>query len=302
MLRIKPLTMVRNLVVAGLACLLLTTSLSVAGVALDEPEAERDQILAALGYQVWQGLNDARANPQAVLSRLELSVEAVRDVLGEDAWLLDSGLAPLAWDGQLHAAASAHGRDMFDNLYYSYVSPNGFGPYERIAATGYLARLEDETLAALVFSSYLAVETALPAMIDMMLRDELTGVDGVRRNIFSTELTEVGIAVFAENVPRLEGQPYIYLLVLDFATPVEPRYFIVGAGDPADVFAMQSTRTEFWEFLDPLPGGNFQVSYPLGGALLMAIDSEWNPTASARVYEIHPSRNHFVDLRGLPAD
>jgi hypothetical protein len=304
MFRISPLNRVRSLVIAGLASLWLLTALPAAGLAADAPATatDRDQVLVNLGYQVWQRLNDARVNPQAVIDRLGLSVAQVGEVLGDEAWLIERGLAPLAWDDQLYTAASAHGRDMLDRVYYSHVSPDGSGPYERIAATGYQARLEDETLAALVFSSYLAVETALPAMIDMLLRDELTGVVGEHRNIFSTELSEVGMAFFAESVPLLEGQPYVYLLVLAFAAPLEPRHYIIGAGDPGAILALQSTYTGFWELIEPMPGGAFQISYPVGGALLMALDDQWTQTASARVYEAYPSRNHFVDLRGLPAD
>ena len=260
-------------------------------------ELERQQQLQQYSYFLWQRINEARNNPQAVLERLDISADLARSVLGEDSWVLERGLAPLAWNQQLQNATQVHGRDMFDQLYYSHTSLDGSSSYDRMIAAGYQPVVEGETLGALVFSSFIDVKIALDAMLDVMLRDELTGVSGVQRNIFSPDLTEVGISFFAEAVEFLEGQPYVYLLVLDFATPVEPKYFIIGSIDMESSLAMENSYTGFWEPLALFSGGLFQVAYPEGGATLTSSDLDGQIVASKTVYEAIPTHNHYLDLR-----
>jgi hypothetical protein len=289
----------------GLLCLfalVVPAGPTLAADEAEEVEVSRQQGLDLQAFLVWQRLNEARSNPRAVLERLGLPVEQVRNQLGEDAWLLDSGLPALAWNDQLQGAMAAHGRDMFDQLYYSHTSLDGRGPRERIAATGYQALIEDETLAALVFSSYIDVKLALDAMLDIMLRDELTGVAGVARNVFSPELTEVGISFFAESIEILEGQPYVYLLALDFATPLEPRSFLIGAVDPGASVMLQTYFTQFWQAVPLGPGADFQVAFPASGGELVVTDAQGNIVNQVSVYDNTPGANRFVDLRVAGVD
>ena len=264
-------------------------------------ELDRQQQLEIYSYILWQRINEARNDPQAVIDRLHIPVEQAKKVLGDDAWVLDRGLSPLAWNQQLQSATQNHGRDMLDQLYYSHISSDGSSSYDRMVAAGYQPVVEGETLGALVFSSFIDVEIALDAMLDVILRDELTGVSDVQRNIFSPQLTEVGVSFFAESIELLDGQPYVYLLVLDFATPIEPEYFIIGAVDKGDSLAMESSYTGFWEPLPLSSEGFFQVSYPVGGATLMTYSSENQVSAAGTVYEANATHNHYLDLRSNDA-
>jgi hypothetical protein len=262
----------------------------------------REELLALQGLLAWQRINEARVNPRAELERLGIPVEQALAALGDDAWILESGLPPLALNKQLLAAASLHGRDMFDRLYYSHVTPEGITPMERIAATGYQALTEDETLGILIFSGYVDLKLAVDFMVDTMIRDELVGTPGVRRNIFSPNFREVGAVFFAEAITLIEGQPYVYLFVLDFAAPVLSQRYLVGVYDAASARlpVMMPYATGQWSVQPVLTPGLFQVPYPDGGvALVLAGDGPETISDPAFVYDRGDSDNQYVDLRAL---
>ncbi len=274
-------------------------SVAAGPVAQAAPQAKGD--LTTQAYLLWQSINEARSNPRQAMARLGISEQTAMATLGSDAWLLDQGLPPLAWNGQLQTAALDHGRDMLTKLYYSHVTPDGLTPMDRIAATGYEAAGADETLAALVFDKFLDTDTALTALFDNMLRDELTGVAGVGRNIFSTSLTEIGIAFMAESVALLAGQPYVYLIVADFGAPLEERFFVVGQIEAGSRLVMRNLSTGLWSEATILPADTFQFQL-LGGEEVLF---HWNSlTLDFSVPSTHGfdwGRNYAIDLRQQPA-
>lgn len=282
------------LLVALLPC---STVLAMTTVTTELTEADRQAVLARQKYLFWQQINQARTNPRATLARLGIPLEQARTALGAGAWLLDQGLPPLAWNNQLSQAASLHGRDMLTRLYYSHVSPDGLRPAQRIAATGYRAVAEDETLAALAFANPVELERAVAAMLDNMLRDELTATAGVPRNIFSPVLSDVGISFFAESLPLLAGKPYVYLLVLDFALPLEPVPYLVGRVDAGQRLAMNLLSNGFWDALPLLPGGSFQLKLPVGGANLVVYDTLNQVIATRTAIDDGSVTNRYFDLR-----
>ncbi len=291
-----------------LAVLLLVALLPCGGFAAETPAnvsaaaVARADLLELQQYLAWQRINEARRDPMAALKRLGIPVEQARAVLGEDAWILDQGLPPLALNAQLTTAAGLHGRDMFTRIYYSHVTPEGAGPLERVAATGYEALAADETLAILIFSGYVDLKLAVDFMVDTMIRDELVGTPGVKRNIFSREFTEAGIIFFAETIPLIEGQPYVYLFVLDFAAPMTPQRYLVGLydGTTERVPVMMPYATGKWSVQPVLVPGFFQVPYPAGGvAMVLVGDGPETISAPVFVYDDGTMSNRFVDLRAL---
>ncbi len=257
--------------------------------------------LSEQGYLLWQRLNEARANPRAAMTRLRIPEGTVRAALGQDAWLLDQGLPPLAWSEQIRSAANGHGREMLDNLFYSHVSPDGRTLAARLMGAGYEPLLENETLAALVFSNPVTLDAAIEALCDNMLRDELTGTPGVARNIFSPNYSEVGLALQAESVALLAGHPYVYLLVVDFSQPVRPRNFVVGRVEAGTSVVLRSRTTGAWDEVPLLAGGLFQFPLSGGGEELFY----WNTAApdyvkTASTLDLGAGRNHFLDLRQRP--
>lgn len=179
--------------------------------------------LAAQTQRILLRINEARTNPRTALARLGISEASARAVLGQDAWILDQGLPPQAINQQLQLSAASHGSEVLGTLHYSYLSLDGRTPQERIAATGYPALQSAESMVALTFDTYVGADMAADSLVDAMLRDELTGSQGVGRNIFSG-FSEVGITLQADSSAQLfPGRPYAYLLIIDFGQAADPN-------------------------------------------------------------------------------
>jgi len=234
-------------------------------------------------YQVWQYINQVRNNPRSALDRLHLSVDMVQTKLGAGAWILDAGLSPLAWNDQLAASARAHGRDMLDRLYYNYYTPEGVGPGERIEAAGYQADIWNETLGVLVFRDFVDLQRGIDSLLENVLRDEFLANESASRNLLSPVLTQVGVAIFAETVPLLDTEPYVYLLVMDFARPTDRAPYVVGQVADGEQLFFYSAVTQEESPVSLKPGGGFQIRLPEGGGDLLAVDDEMSVL---RHYEI----------------
>jgi len=279
-------------------CLILVLVVSLSSVTV----FAEAQIFQDRAVQLLLQLNEARRDPLACAARLGINDDVVYAKFVGDSWILDRGLPPLAWNGLLADSTVAHGRDMFDRVYYDHLTPEGETVAQRVAGTGYHAAIVGETMNALFFvNNYIPAADALSLLVDAILRDELTGNPHVGLNIFSPDVTEVGVSFLAESIAELNNNPYVYLLILNFAQPVEPRYFIVGNVDSGNRLAMKNSYTGFWEALALTPGGLFQIPYPAGGATLTAYDSEGAIIATQRVYEANATHNHYLDLRGSTA-
>lgn len=255
------------------------------------------ELLSLQKYLLWQQINAARRNPRQVLDRLNIPVQQAAAVLGGDAWILDQGLPPLAWNQPLFQAAQRHGRDMIDQVYYSHISLDGADPALRIAETGYQAAVTDETLGALMFMNFVELERAVPFLVDNILRDELTGTPGVSRTIFSPAYTEVGIDFFAENLPLLAEQPYVYMFVLDFARPLEPRGKLIVQADPASRVTLYDFSLSQMIEAPLLTAGWYQVAVPSSGGMLMARNADGVMLTGKWLSAMDPYRNHAFDLR-----
>lgn len=275
--------------------------LPVQAVAADEEIALRSdtQQLEDLAQQFWLRVNDARRDPLATVARLGLDEELVRDVFADQQWILDNGLQPLAWQQPLVDSALGHGRDMFTRLFYSYVTPDNVTVDQRIAATGYLAASTGETMNALFFENYIALDFSFDLLVDTMLRDELTGNPSVPRNIFSPEMTEMGATLFAESIEALEGQPLVYLLLADFAAPQNSRRYVIGECDASSVPLIKPFVSGLWSYVPLLAPGLFQIPYPEGGAeFLVIIDYELRQISDpVSLFEEDPFSNAYIDLR-----
>lgn len=221
-------------------------------------------------YLMWQKINEARANPRLALDRLAITEEQAVAALGSDSWVLEQGLPPLAWNDELQSAAQNHNNDMFANVYYDHVSSNGLDPESRIAEGGYDAFETGETMALSLAYSYVDVNSVVNILVDDMLRAELTGAAGVERNIFSPAFTEVGLGFRVERVAVLIGGPYAYVVVADFAAPVQERWFVVGQIDTGYSLALRKADMDMgWEDVEIMPGGFFQFRHLLGGEDLL---------------------------------
>ncbi len=191
--------------------------------------ARADERVEASAY-LWRLINEARVHPLEVIRSQGLDEEKAREALGEDAWMLDRGLAPLAWNGLLFQAAAAHGEDMVARLYYSATDPEGRGVGDRVDALGYGAVAAGELLGVTAFYGFLEPLEAARLIFSSWLVDELTPGSSGPRRIFNPEFTELGISFSAVVLDLGPDVPHnIYLVVADCARPREQRAYILGS-------------------------------------------------------------------------
>ena len=279
-------------------CLFIAVS---AGSAAAVDSVSRDggsQLLQDRAVQFMQLINQARRDPLATAAQLGVDEDLVRTVFADTPWILEEGLPPLAWNDLLVSSSSAHGRDMFDRLYYSYTTPEGETVEQRIAVAGYRALFVGESMNALFFNNYFALDDAFQLLVAAMLRDELSGSAAVDRNIFSTDVTEIGVAFFAESINLLDEQPYVYLLLADFAAPVDSRQYAIIKHDPEWQVALRLFAEDHWVFPRQLRPGLTQVAVSDGGGELVLVDQDDSSRLSA-VYSLSDyvgRDNRYFDL------
>jgi len=183
------------------------------------------------GAYLWKLINEARARPAETIETYGIDYERARRALGQDVWILEleNGLPPLAWHEILSESAAGHNEDMINRQYYSYTSPEGLSFNDRIINSGYNPLLTGESLGILSFYIYVDPVKAVESIFENMLRDELNPDMGYSRNIFSKEVTEIGIS-FISTIFSFENHPNLnaYIVTADFAKPVETRSYILG--------------------------------------------------------------------------
>jgi len=187
------------------------------------------QVEEGASLYLWRMINQARAHPMDTIQSLGIDEGDARQSLGQDQWIIDEGLPPLAWDDKLAQAALEHGNDMIARLYYSSQSPEGDSPGDRIRSAGYHPISEGELLGALSFAGFIDPVEAAKIVFQNWVRDELNpGRQGERR-IFNTEFKEMGTAFIGAILHLGEGiPPNVFLSVADFAEPEENRNYLVG--------------------------------------------------------------------------
>jgi len=189
----------------------------------------------AVGHVLVGMINAARNDPGQALLNAGIDQVDAAEAYGNLAWALDGPLAPLAWNEKLHETATAHYRDMRDQLYFDTVSPDGLTPFDRVALTGYGPAYVGESLC--MISAVVDVEKADSAfdvarrLYERILTDDADPESGVERNMFNPIVTEVGVGV--DTAFRVAGdeQSLSYVVVADFAEPFWQRYqrfFVVG--------------------------------------------------------------------------
>ena len=212
----------KSLLKSVIAALLVLSFSSIKVCALENIDA---------GYYLWRLINEARANPVNVIERYDIDIDAARKALGTENWIFDlpHGLPPLAWNELLFQSSTSHINDMADKMYYGYKSPEGISYEKRIYDTGYEAASTGESLGLLSFNVYLEPLEAVEKVFENMLRDELNPELEDIKNIFSISHTEIGISLKSIIFMFEEDNPFnAYVIAADFASPVEPRHFILG--------------------------------------------------------------------------
>jgi len=135
-------------------------------------------------------------------------------------------------------------------------------------------------------------------MVDTLMYDELTGQGEGTRRIFSPAYTELGLSFNAETVPNLGGQPFVYLMVAEFASPLHERFFLMGPIDPQSRMVSFSQSTAMWREARILPGEYYQIQLGEEDARFYY----WNTLNVDQFFtmsreELREGSNNLVDLR-----
>lgn len=195
-----------------------------------KPVAETEAIELALVSM----LNSARNDPSLALLSAGIDPESAAQAYGALAWALTGPLAPLARDEKLHGTATAHNCDMRDKLYFGIVSPDGSTPFERVASTGYAPAWVGESLGiTLGVLDVPQVDDAFDVarrLYEILLKYDVDPQSSVQRNIFHPFMSEVGIGVETvfRNLDKDDDQSFFYVVVADFARPLDHRSFVMG--------------------------------------------------------------------------
>lgn len=179
-------------------------------------------------------LNAARRDPGLALLNAGVDQEKASEAYGKLGWALERSVAPLAWDETLYGTATDHNRDMRNGLYFDTLSLDGLTPFDRIASTEYDPAYVGESLCIIV-------EVLDPGRADSafdvahnlyekLIQDDVDPESNAYRNVFDPFKSEIGISVETDfrYIGEIGGQTFVYVLVADFAEPVEERAFVVG--------------------------------------------------------------------------
>jgi uncharacterized protein YkwD len=148
------------------------------------------------------GAGTACANPAPAPDALGPAVEATLCLLnGERA---DHGLAPLAGNAMLGAAAVAHANDLVAGSYFSHTGRDGSGVYDRIERSGYIRRGH-----GWVIGENLAWGTGALAMPESIMQAWMNS-PGHRANILNPSYREIGIGIVAGNPAQSDGAGATY--------------------------------------------------------------------------------------------
>jgi hypothetical protein len=174
-------------------------------------------------------INRARKDPLAVLDDIGIDEATARATLGDDAWILDQGLPPLASNEKLHEAALARSLDLDEWFCGKNIPDKGEGLAERIVSAGYNAICAGEALGGLFSETFVVPLIFACSIFEAMVLEEFSLPQGERK-IFSPFMTEAGISFRTQtiNCGDCEDPVTGYAVVADLAGPSVIRRFLVG--------------------------------------------------------------------------
>ncbi len=172
-------------------------------------------------------INLARTWPLAAAPAMGIAPEAVSSV---------PGMAPVALDGRLVAAAGGHADDILARNYISTVTPEGMTPGDRMRENGYAPGVFDEFLASRITAGEETPDTVALSIIASKLQAEMTAPAGTAGQLLNPAFQDMGLrsvslALAGETEDDAGGY---HLLVADItapAAPEAPRLLVFGYAD-----------------------------------------------------------------------
>ena len=234
--------------------------------------------ITILELELLQLINQARENPLAVASSLDMDTDQILEDLPELREILIEGLPPLNYNQKLYAAARAHIQDMLESGYYGHTSLDGRSFEDRIVKSGYEPVVSGESLGMLWFSEFIEPVEAVRRIFENMFRAELDPSMKEQRNILNPDLKEVGIGFGVGVFESGSALWDVYLTICDFGTSImdEDSYltglvyedldrnglYSVGEGIPEIAVTIEGSDTLLNLFTNV--AGGFEVSLEPG--------------------------------------
>ena len=150
------------------------------------------------------GAGAACANPGLAPAAATLPAVAEATLCLLNGERADRGLAPLAPNAKLAAAATAYSQDLVDGSYFSHTGRDGSDVLDRIDRTGYIPRG-----AAWTLGENLAWGTGALATPGSMVQAWMNS-PGHRENILNADYREIGIGIVTGNPAQADGAGATY--------------------------------------------------------------------------------------------
>ena len=265
---------------------------------------------AVAKFYFFHRLNTARTAPQKAIAGTGVDPSKVKSFPGQPFWDPDTGVEPVAWNNALYTAAAGHLEDMVSRLYYSSTGPDGKTEADRIRSRGYDFVKTGEALGIVAFDKYIGPFEAVDILFSRLLKEEILSHTPGDRTFLHHEFREAGIAFEAKVVDTGGKAPLnLYLLVADFAEPVQERSFVTGVYysdtdldgwfDPGEELSGVDIVLENFSFgtaasMQTTPLGGFQFVQDPG---IMLLKSKGGAGADKAVRNLFGSgKNRYIQL------
>ena len=186
-------------------------------------------VMSCREMELMELVNQAREIPMSVAVSLGMDSDKIVEDLPVLEDILTNGLPPFSFNESLYAAATAHGLDMLENNYYSYVSLDGSAVDDRISREGYLPVFSDELLGCLTSAGYMEPADIARMLFEANFKAELKP-ENEDRIILNPELKDAGTSFTVRAVDNGDGlYTTQHLLVADCAAREEQAgLFLTG--------------------------------------------------------------------------
>ncbi|WDN90726.1 hypothetical protein BuS5_03697 [Desulfosarcina sp. BuS5] len=196
----------------GISVLLFLSSLGCTAAA-----ASNTAVPDSIELYLIQLINNARVNPRAAASSIGLDPESILESDPGIRDILENGLPPLDYNGNIQLAARECGRKLLaDNL----VNKGECRLESSLRARGYIPACSKEITGSIMFLNFISKEEAANLVFRDILKKELNATAVEDLKVLSPNVSEIGLSFRSGNVRAAGGHYMAYLLTADLAANI----------------------------------------------------------------------------------
>ncbi len=175
-------------------------------------------MLDMMSAQLGNLINQARVRPLDVAKALGLDIEEIVSKYPELAEIFAKGLPPLGRSDKIATSAKLHVQDMFDQYYYSEISPDGRTAGDRMAEQGYVPVAAGEILEWSVFDNSKNIEETVKEIFAKIFVNDLKNPDDSgQRILLNPDYNDMGTGIDLGIQKTESGSRLIFVVAIDFA-------------------------------------------------------------------------------------